>query len=298
MPITHFLLALLVVVVWGLNFIFVKLSLEEISPLLLCALRFILASVPAIFFIKPPTGVPFRLVAWYGLIMFAMQFSFLFMGMSVGMSAGMASIVMQVQVFFSLFFAMFFLDERPKIWEIAGALVSFTGIALIGLNFEKDNSLLGFLFILAAAVSWGVGTLITKKIKNKSNRNMFALVIWGSLVAVVPMLILSLIVEGPRSIIDTYHQVTWVGASSLLYIVYGSTLLGYGLWNWLLSRYPVGVIVPFTLLVPIVGVLSAVLVLGEPFETWKLVAGLLVIGGLGINLFSAYFISHRAVGTA
>ena len=127
---------------------------------------------------------------------------------------------------------------------------------------------------------------------------MFALVIWGSLVAVVPMLILSLIVEGPRSIIDTYHQVTWVGASSLLYIVYGSTLLGYGLWNWLLSRYPVGVIVPFTLLVPIVGVLSAVLVLGEPFETWKLVAGLLVIGGLGINLFSAYFISHRAVGTA
>lgn len=298
MPIAHFLLALLVVIVWGLNFLFVKLSLDEFSPLFLCALRFILASVPAIFFIKPPTGVPFRLVVWYGMITFAMQFSFLFMGMYAGMSPGMASIVIQVQVFFSLFFAMIFLDERPKVWEIAGALVSFSGIALIAMNFEKTNSLVGFIFILAAAASWGAGTLITKKIKNKTDRNMFALVIWGSLVAVVPMFVLSLIVEGPQSMIDTYHHVTWVGSSSLLYTVYGSTLVGYGVWNWLLSRYPVGVIVPFTLLVPIVGVLSSILILGEPFETWKLLAGLLVVGGLCINLFSTYLVSQRTVGVA
>ncbi len=298
MPITHLLLALVVVIVWGFNFLFVKLSLEEFSPLFLCALRFLLASVPAVFFIKPPVGVPFRLIAWYGLIAFAMQFSFLFMGLYVGMTPGMTSIVMQVQIFFSLFFAIVFLGERPKVSQIAGALVSFTGIALIASNFEKSNSLLGFIFILAAAASWGIGTLITKKVKNNSGRTMFALVIWGSLVAVVPMLLLSLIFEGPQSMLYTYHHVTWVGASSLLYTVYGSTLVGYGIWNWLLSRYPVGVIVPFTLLVPIVGVLSSVLILAEPFEAWKLLAGLLVIGGLCINLLSTYIVNQRAVGAA
>lgn len=298
MPIAHLLLALLVVIVWGLNFIFVKLSLDEFSPLFLCALRFILASVPAIFLIKPPTGVPFRLVAWYGMITFAMQFSFLFMGIYAGMTPGMASIVMQVQVFFSVFFAMIFLGEQPKIWELAGAFVSFSGIVLIATNYENNSSLWGFIFIIAASASWGFGTLITKKIKIKTDRNMFALVIWGSFVAFIPMLVLSLIVEGPKSIMYTYHHVTWVGASSLLYTVYASTLVGYGVWNWLLARYPVGIIVPFTLLVPIVGVLSSILILAEPFETWKLLAGFLVIGGLGINLFSTYLVSQRAEGIA
>src|SRR3990167_2722475 len=243
MPITHFLLPLLVVIVF--------------------------------FFIKPPIGVPFRLVVWYGMVNFAMQFSFMFLGIYAGMPPGMASIVMQVQIFFSLFFAMIFLGERPTSWGTAGALVSCTGIMLIALS-EKINSFWAFIFILAAAASWGLGTLITKKITNNTSYNMFSLVIWGSLVAVIPMFILSLIVEGQPRILYMYHHVTWVAMSALLYTVYASTLVGYGVWNWLLSRYPVGFIVPFTLLVPIVGVLSSILVLGEPFEVWKLMAGLLV----------------------
>lgn len=298
MPVSHLLLAILVVIVWGLNFLFVTFSLEEFSPLFLCALRFILASIPAVFFIKPPVDVPFRLVVLYGMIAFSLQFSFLFMGLYVGMSPGMASIVMQTQVFFSLFFAMIFLGEQPKIWEIVGALVSFSGIVLIAMNVENNNSFWGFIFILAAAASWGLGTLITKKIKNKSDRNMFSLVVWGSFVAFIPMLALSLIIEGPKSIMYTYYHVTWVGVYSLLYTVYLSTLIGYGVWNWLLSRYAVGVIVPFTLLVPIVGVLSSILVLGEPFERWKLVAGLLVVGGLCINLLRTYLGRQRVVSTA
>lgn len=285
MPISHLLLALLVVIIWGVNFLFVKLSLEEISPLLLCALRFVLASIPAIFFIKPP-AVPFRIVALYGLIMFALQFSLLFIGMHAGMTPGMASLIMQVQVFFSMFFAAILLGEQPSIWQITGALVSFMGIGLVAMHFDNNVSLLGFIFILAAAATWGLGNLITKKAKNI---NMIALVVWGSFAAFIPMLVLSLIFEGPGNIAYSYHHLTWIGTSSLLYIVYASTWVGYGVWNWLLSRYPVGIIVPFTLLVPVVGVLSSVLILGEPFQLWKLVAGLLVISGLCINILSARF---------
>ncbi|CZI36789.1 TPA: EamA family transporter [Legionella pneumophila] len=282
MPFSHLLLALLVVFVWGINFIFVKLSLEEFSPLLLCAVRFLLASVPAVFFIKPP-AVPFKIIAGYGLIMFALQFALLFIGLRVGMTPGVASLLMQVQVFFSMFFAIIFLGERPQIGQIIGALISFIGIGVVALHFDHSVSLMGFLCILAAAASWGVGNLITKKIHSV---NLIAVIVWSSFVACLPMFILSLVFEGPASFVTSYEHMTWKGILSVLYIVYISTWVGYGVWNWLISRYPVGMVVPFTLLVPVVGILSSVFILGEPFYLWKLVAGLLVISGLCINLLT------------
>lgn len=285
MPFSHLLLALLVVLIWGVNFIFVKLGLDEMSPLLLCALRFLLASIPAVFFVKPP-AVPFRIIAAYGLVMFALQFALLFIGMRVGMTPGMASLLMQVQVFFSILFAVLFLGENPTIGQIVGALVSFVGIGLVAMHFDASVSFTGFLFIMAAAATWGIGNLITKKIKTT---NFISVIVWGSFIACLPMFLLALLFEGPGSFIYTYEHLTWKGIISLLYIVYISTWIGYGIWNWLISRYPVGVIVPFTLLVPVVGIISSILILGEPFQLWKLVAGLFVISGLCINILSARF---------
>ena len=206
------------------------------------------------------------------------------------MTPGMASLIMQVQVFFSLFFGAVFLNEKPNAWQIIGALVSFSGISLVALHLDQTVTLVGFLCILASASSWGFGTLITKKIKNV---NMFSLVIWGCFVACPPMFILSLLFEGPASIVHSYQHTTWIGITSLFYVVYISTWAGYGLWNWLIGRYPISMVVPFTLLIPIVGMLSSILMLGEPFERWKLLSGLLVISGLYINLLSARWLKER-----
>jgi O-acetylserine/cysteine efflux transporter len=294
MPITHLLLALLVVVIWGINFLFVKLGLQEISPLLLCAARFILASLPAVFFIKPP-NVPFRIVAAYGLIMFALQFSLVFLGMYFGMTPGMASIIMQVQVFFSMFFAAVLLKEFPKQNQIMGALVAFVGIGVVAAHinhFNNDISLLGLLCLLGAAATWGFGNLITKKTKNT---NMMALVVWSSLIAAIPMVLISLFLEGPHQILTTFQHLTWKGWSSIIYIVYASTWVGYGVWNWVLSRHAISTIVPLTLLVPIVGMLSSVIFMGEPLQFWKLEAGVLVLAGLGINLLSSKMFSTKKI---
>ncbi|QEY52778.1 EamA family transporter [Legionella longbeachae] len=288
MPLTHLLLALLVVLIWGVNFLFVSFSLEEISPLLLCALRFLLSSVPAIFFVKLP-GSSFKIIALYGFIMFALQFAFLFIGMNAGMPAGMASLLMQTQVFFSMFFAIIFLGEQPNIAQIIGALVAFTGIGLVAMHFDSDISVVGFLCIIAAAATWGFGNFITKKIKGNGNY-MMAIIAWGSFIACIPMFLLSWVFEGPSSFVYTYENLSWRGTVSLFYIVFGSTWIGYGVWNWLIARYPVGVVAPFTLLVPIVAIVSSVVVLGEPFQLWKLAAGLLVIGGLCISILGSRLI--------
>lgn len=288
MPLPHLLLALLVVLIWGVNFLFVSIGLEEISPLLLCALRFLLSSVPAIFFVKLPNS-SFKIIALYGFIMFALQFSFLFIGMNAGMPAGMASLLMQTQVFFSMFFAIIFLGEQPNLAQILGALVAFTGIGLVAMHFDSDISVVGFLCIIAAAATWGVGNLITKKIKGNSN-HMMAIIAWGSFIACIPMFLLSWIFEGSSSFAYTYENLSWRGTVSLFYIVFASTWIGYGVWNWLIARYPVGVVAPFTLLVPIVAIVSSVVVLGEPFQLWKLAAGLLVIGGLCISILGTRFL--------
>ncbi len=294
MPIPHLFLALLVVIIWGVNFLFVSLALDEIPPLLLCAIRFLLTSVPAIFFFKLSRG-SFQMVALYGLVMFALQFSLLFFGMSAGMPPGMASLIMQVQVFFSMFFAATMLDEKPYSWQIFGALISFTGIAIVAMHFDQTVTYMGFIFILAAAATWGFGNLMTKRLTHVKT---IPLVIWGSFFACFPMFLLSFLIEGLDVVQSTYQGLTWLGISSVFYIVGASTWIAYVAWTWLVSRYPVGIVVPFTLLVPIVGLICSVVFLGEPLQLWKLLAGILVIGGLCINLLGSRFFLTKQVTDA
>lgn len=281
MLITHVLLLLLVVFIWGINFLFIKLGLQEISPLLLLSMRFLLVSFPAVFFIKPP-AIPFRQVVFYGLVTFGLQFLLTVLGLHVGMTPGLASLIVQLQVFFSIFFAAVIIGERPTAWQITGALVSFLGIGMVAMHFDENISLLGFIFLLGAAATTGVSNLFCKKM---NNINMLALVIWGSFVAFFPILALSLIFEGPNNIISSYHHLSLVGVTSMLYTAFASTWVGYGLWNWLIMRYPIAIVVPFSLLIPIVGLLSSGLIFDEPLHVWKLTAGFLVITGLCINLF-------------
>lgn len=289
MPIAHLFLALLVIVIWGLNFIFVKFSLDELSPMQLCTIRFILASIPVIFFIKRPAA-PWKLIISFGLFMFALQFTLLFMGMSMGMNPGLSSLLMQVQVFFSMFFAAIFLKEIPTGWQLLGALVSFSGIGLIALQLDSHISIFGFILIMCAAATWGAGNLITKKI---GKVNMMSLVIWGSFIAAIPLSLLTMIFEGPKELVSNIQHMSLLGWGSMCFIVYASTWVGYGVWNWLVSRYSVATVVPFTLLVPVVGIIGSIIILDEPFEFWKLIAGFLIITGLGINLVSGRFLLRK-----
>lgn len=291
MPILHLLLIMLIVFIWGINFIFVKIGLSEMSPLFMCAARFVLVSVPAVFFVKRPS-VSLKFVAAYGFFMFALQFSLIFIGMHVGMTPGMASLIMQVQVFFSMFFAMLIFGEQPLFVEIFGALVSFSGIALVAFHFDNHVSLIGFLCVLGSAASLGVGNLFAKKMKTN---DIISVIVWSSLIVSLPMLIVAWVVEGSTQIISSLEHLTWKGVGALFYIVYLSTWVGYGTWNWLLGKHPVSTVVPFTLLIPIVGIVGSVFIFDESFQSWKLTACLLVIGGLCINILSSRLMRRQAL---
>jgi len=289
MQFAHLLLALFIIIIWGINFVFLKISLDQMSPLLLCAVRFTLTSIPAIFFIKRP-AVAFRWVIMYGLTMFALVFLFVFIAMHAGVSPGLAALILQLQVFFTLFFAALWWHEMPSLWQILGALISFVGIGLIATHIDHALTFSGIFFTIAASAFWGIGNIITKSM---GKVNIIALVAWGSFIASIPMIFLSLYFDGIPEIIASYDRITWQGVFSVLFIVYGATWIGYGVWNWLLHRYPVTTVAPFTLLVPITALVSSSLILAEPLQLWKVMASILVICGLCVNLIGSRYYSRK-----
>lgn len=299
LPLRHLLLALVVVSIWGTNFVAIKVALRELPPLLLCAVRFVLVAVPVVFLVPRP-AVPWRLLARYGLTMFALHFGFLFLGMKLGMSAGLASLTLQFQVFVTLALAASVLKERISPVQVTGALTACAGFAVVAVHTGGEVTAAGLACVLLGASSWGFANFTSKRI---GRVNPLALVVWGSLVVPVPMALASLVFEGPALIA---HSLTHVGGAtigSVAFIVYGSTLVAYSLWSWLLAHHPASTIAPFTLLVPVFGMISSAVLLGEALPAWKLQAAALVIAGLALNLFGPRLFPARprpvkvAVGT-
>jgi len=289
MHLHHIALAVFVAVIWGFNFVMIKAGLDELPPVLLCALRFFFAAFPAIFFVQRP-AIAFRRVLLFGFTMFALQFTLLFFGMAAGVTAGLASLLLQVQVFFTMLLAVLFLDEKPSGWQIAGAIVAFSGIGLVATNLGGDISALGMMLIVAAAASRGAGNLISKRL---GKIDMLALVIWGSFVAWPPLLLASFILEQDAWNLASLSGLTWRSFASIGYNAYPVTLLGFAAWNWLLSRYPAATVAPFSLLVPVFGFASSALVLGEPIHSWKVIAAALIMAGLCINLMGARIATRK-----
>ncbi|MGE8496448.1 MAG: EamA family transporter [Pseudomonas sp.] len=277
------MLALVVVVVWGLNFVVIKVGLHDMPPLLMGALRFMLAAFPAILFVRRP-DLPFRWLLLYGLTISLGQFAFLFYAMSVGMPAGLASLVLQSQAFFTLFFAAMLLGERLHLVNLLGLLVAAGGLVLIGLQGDRGMTMAGFALTLCAAVMWALGNVVTRKI---GKVNLVGLVVWGSLIPPIPFLALSWWLEGPDLMLSAIRDLSLNGVLVLAYLAFGATILGYGLWSRLLSRYPASQVAPFSLLVPVVGLSSSAVLLDERLSSLQMVGALLVLLGLLVNVLGA-----------
>ncbi len=282
MNFTHFCLALLVVCIWGFNFVAVRVCLDGVPPLFLVTLRFLLLSLPAVFFIKRPKTSLTKLTL-YGLIMFAFQFGLLFVGMYLGIAPGIASLILQIQVFFTVVFGFVFFQERPSLFQFGGCFISFIGLGIVAMHLQGNVSLGGFILIMASALCSSLGSFVSKKM---GKINTFSLVIWGSLIAWPPILLLSLHLEGYEAIRYAIAHLKPLSIAAIFYITYGSTLVGYGLWSYLIHHYPLTTMGPFMVLVPIVAITGSVLCLGEPLQTWKILAAFFVIGGLSLNFFA------------
>lgn len=272
----HLLLAVALAATWGINFVVIKTGLDHVPPLLFSALRFLAAAVPAIFFLRKP-GVAWRWVIIVAGLLGVLQFGLLFSGMAAGMPPGLTSLVIQAQAPFTTVFAVVLLGERLTRIRVAGLVVAVVGVALIALDLGKTSPVGAFLLVLGGAAAWSLANIVMKRAQPPDSLRFM---VWVSAFSVLPLLILSTVIEGPSRDIQALRDIPWVAAGSILFVGVIATVLGFGVWGHLIHVYSAATVAPFSLLVPVFGVGSAALILGERISTLKLVAGALIVAGV------------------
>ncbi|MGK5640350.1 EamA family transporter [Streptomyces sp. URMC 126] len=279
MPPRHLFLAVFVAALWGVNFVVIDIGLDHFPPLLFDALRFLAAAVPAVFFVgRPP--VKWRWIVGVGLTLGVGKFGLLFIGMRSGMPAGLSSLVLQAQAVFTALFAFLALGERVRGRRAVGMAVAVAGIAVAAVDEGLSGPFLGFALVMAAAAFWGVSNILTRK---AAAPDAFRFIVWVSTVPVLPLLLLSLVLEGPRADAEALRSLDWSGVGALLFVAWVSTVLGFGLWGHLLRVHDASAVAPFSLLVPVFGMSSAALLLGEGVSPLRWCAAVLLVGGIGLT---------------
>jgi len=289
LPLSHLLLALAIVAVWGTNFVVIKLSLDAFPPFLFAALRYTFAFLPLAFFIPRPK-VSWGNMCAYGVAIGVGQFGILFFAIDGKISPGLASLVIQTQVFFTIGFAMFFAKERLRLYQAVAVSIAMTGLGTIALHTDASTTFLGLVLVVFAGLSWGIGNTVSRR---AGSINMLAYVVWASLFSLPPLFLMSWIFEGGWEQMSTSISSAPIGAwAGVFWQSWGNTVFGYAAWAWLLSKHPAAVVAPAPLLVPIFGMGASAFFLSEPLPLWKILAAGLVIAGLVVNLFWLSFAKY------
>jgi O-acetylserine/cysteine efflux transporter len=280
-------LTLAVVAVWGYTFVPIKVALAEVPPFALAALRFLLAALPVVLFVARP-AMPWRNVVAYGVAIGVVQFGLLFLGMKLGMPAGLSSMVIQMQVFFTIGLAIAFAGDRLRPHNVLGAVIAVAGIVVLAaykLAPGATATFAGFVLVIVAAFAWACGNIIAKRGAGDHGADMFALVVWSSLVPPLPLAAISYAFEGGPAVWHAVAAMSPKAWACVLIMSYGATLFGFGSWNALLHRYPTALISPFALLIPVTGLASGALFLGETLAPAQAAGALLVFAGLAVNVY-------------
>lgn len=282
--------ALTVVIVWGVNFVVMKFALRDFTPFQLGAARYIFAVLPLLLIVRPPP-IAWKWLVLYGLFQGVGQFGILFLALKVGMTAALASVLLQTQVFFTALFGFLMLKERAGKPLQLGMLMAALGLGCFAMNYvgpasnvASATTLAGFVLTLAAASMWALSNIVARRVQQKfTDYSAIAFVGWSSSAAILPFMALALVFDAPE-VRWQWLDARWSSWVAVAYLGWVATILGYSLWTGLLKRHPANRVAPFSLGVPVVGLATGMLVLGEVITPWQWAGVALVVVALGCVL--------------
>jgi O-acetylserine/cysteine efflux transporter len=284
----HTLLAVLATILWGFTFVAIKVGLGEFPPLLFAALRFLVVAIPAVAFV-PRHGIPWRWIIAVGLAMGTFQYAFLYVGMEQGMPSGLSSLIIQSQALFTLLLSTCILQDVPRRQQWVGVGLALAGMATIALDRGGHTPLLGLLLVVGAAMSWAVGNICIKMARVSNGFRLFA---WMSVVPPLPLLTLSVVFESGQW--SALRSLTPLGIGTILYTSLIASLLCFGFWAFLVQHYSPNRVAPFSLLVPIFGLLFSVILLEDSLSQVEIIGAALVFSGLCLTILTP----HRKQSTS
>ncbi|MBC2384757.1 EamA family transporter [Pseudomonas sp. WS 5106] len=277
----HLSLAVLVTLVWGVNFPITKLGLRAIDPFVLTGIRFALAALPLVFFIKRP-AVKFSYVVAYGIIFGLGMWGVINYGIQVGVSPGIASLIIQLSVFFTMGWGFLLFKEKIRGAQMIGAVLALIGLAGIISTQEGNHAVLGVMLIVLSAVAWSIGNVIIKK---SGVKEIFSFMVWASLIPPIPLFLTAWLMHGSAAFEGLQASLDLTAVLSILFQVYLATHFAYWGWNSLLKLYPVSTVAPLSLLIPVFGIASSMLILDERISTPNLISIGIIIVGLAVGLY-------------
>lgn len=275
----HRLLAALMAVIWGVNFVVIDVGMGDVPPLVFAAIRFIGVAPLALFIPRPKASA--RAVVGVGLFMFAGQYGFLYLSMSAGLPAGLAALMLQAQVPLTIAVAAFALHERPGLRTLVGVAIAAAGLTVVGIGRGGAISLGAVLLVGFAAITWAIGNVIARGSGAPSG---LPLTVWASLIPPIPLALLALAVNGPGGVAHGLASFGWAALASTTYTVILSTVAGFTIFNGLLARYSSASVVPWVLVVPPVGMVASATFLGERPNLAEVTGGIVLILGAWLAL--------------
>ncbi|MDO5638425.1 MAG: EamA family transporter [Neisseria sp.] len=284
------LLAAVVIAIWGINFLFMKVSLQEVSPMVLGMLRFLFVLLPALFFIKRP-AVRWYWLALYGAVISFAQFGLMFTAIAWGMPTGLAALVLQVQVFMTVLLAAVLWHEPIRAHHFFGMTAAAGGLILIGVGqYRGAVPMLSMWPALGAAAAWAAGNIVVKYI---GRVNALSLVVWGNISSLLLFTPAAFYLHGAEGVWQQLGGLSWQGLAGALYLAYAAGLVGYAGWGSLLSRYPAGKITPLALLIPVIALLVAWAFLNEYMNGWHWAGTALVMAALLVHVFGGKLFKQK-----
>ncbi len=277
MPVFHIFLAICVAAIWGGNFVAAKYGLAYFPPFLLSSLRFIIVAAALFPFLPKVSLLEIRRIAVLSFTLGTLHLAMLFYSMYLGLNIASTAIISQMGVPFACILSAIFLNDRLGKWRTGGMVVAFIGIAIVSGSPNAFDHPLGTVISFMAAFFWGAANLL---MKNIGMINIFRLLAWLSLFTAPQLLLISYLFESEQInlLINMPIDIAW----SVAYTAFVSTIGGYGMWYYLMARYPMTQVAPFSLLVPIFSIAFGKVFFSEALPIQTLLGGAIAIIGVAV----------------
>jgi len=280
MPIRDLILILLICLAWAFNFVVGAHVMKQLSPFVFTALRFMFVLIVLAPFLRwPPAGQWLRLI-FVCLCVGALHFSTLLWALSLSQDVSSIAISQQTYIPMAVILAMLFLGERVGWRSLTAIAVAFSGVIVLSFDPLMLHQLDVLGIALLSALFQALGSVFMRGIKGIG---VFSFQAWTAIVSMPVLLLASVLLDnGQWQMLAT---ASWLDWASVAYSALAASIVGHGLFFFLVQRHPVSAIMPYLLLTPLTAVLFGVLIWGDrPGPRLQLGAALILTGIFVITL--------------
>jgi O-acetylserine/cysteine efflux transporter len=262
----HIALAIVIAIIWGVNFAIAKAAVAYFPTFFLLSARLVIIVIVLAPFLRNRV-LPIKNLFKISIVFVVGHFGLMFSSLEHGLDATVGIVVDQMRVPFAVILGYFIFGEVMEKKGIFGIFLAILGTFIIVGTPNIASNYSAFWMLISSSLCWAFYNI---QVKNLTHINPLSFIAWVSLLGLPQIFLISVVLEG-----NNFHLLLHASTEqllSLLYIAVGATIIAHGSWYYLLRNYPVNVVVPYSLLIPLFGILSGVVLLGESL-TWQLILG-------------------------